>query len=191
MTEISDNDSGRRWNRWRIAAWSVALGLLLVPLIGMQFSDEVAWTGFDFAFAAALVIGTGIAFEIAIRHATNNAYRIAFGVALGAAFVLIWVTGAVGIIGSENNSANLMYGGVLVVGTLGALLARFRAQGMARALYAMALAQVLVPAIALVLGKVPTGSEIEVVAINAFFVALFLASAVLFRNAAEEQAALA
>ena len=35
--------------------------------------------------------------------------------------------------GSEDNPANLQFGGVLLVGLLGAVLARFRAPGMARA----------------------------------------------------------
>jgi len=71
------------------------------------------------------------------------AYRFAVGVALTTAFILLWVNGAVGIIGDESNDANIMYFGVLAVGFIGAIIARFRPLGMARALYAMALAQVL------------------------------------------------
>jgi hypothetical protein len=47
---------------------------------------------------------------------------------------------AVGIIGSEDNPANLMYGGVLAVGIIGAIIARFEPHGMARALVATTLA---------------------------------------------------
>ena len=99
--------------------------------------------------------------------------------------LLGWVNGAVGIIGSEDNDANLMYGGVLVVGAIGAIIARFKPEGMARALFATALAQTLVAVIALVgrLGS-PYSGPLEIVSVNGFFVALFLGSAVLFWKAA-------
>ncbi|MDX1547169.1 MAG: hypothetical protein R3247_09290, partial [Rhodothermales bacterium] len=113
------------------------------------------------------------------------AYRAAVGLALGGALLLGWANGAVGLIGSENNDANLMYFGVLAVGAVGALVTRFRPRGMARALCAMALAQTLVALIALVgrLGA-PHSGPLEIVTVNGFFVALFAGSAVLFRKAA-------
>jgi hypothetical protein len=55
----------------------------------------------------------------------NRAYRAAVGVAIAAAFILVWMNLAVGIIGSEDNPANLMYGGVLAIGIIGAVIARF------------------------------------------------------------------
>ena len=96
--------------------------------------------------------------------------------------LLGWVNGAVGIIGSEGNEANLMYGGVIVVGAIGAVIARFKPAGMARALLTTALAQTLVALIALV-GRMGSG-PLEIVTINGFFVALFVGSAVLFWKAA-------
>ncbi len=51
------------------------------------------------------------------------AYRFAVGVALAAAFLLVWMNLAVGLIGSEDNPANLMYFGVLAVGFIGAIIA--------------------------------------------------------------------
>ena len=55
---------------------------------------------------------------------------------------------AVGVIGSEENPANLMFGGVLAVGIVGAVVARFRPRGMARALVSTAVAQTTVGVIA-------------------------------------------
>ncbi|MCI0605272.1 hypothetical protein L0156_19980 [bacterium] len=52
---------------------------------------------------------------------------------------------AVGLIGNEENLANLMYIGVLAVGLISTAIARLEPGGMARALFAMALAQTLVP----------------------------------------------
>jgi hypothetical protein len=119
----------------------------------------------------------------------NAAYRSAVGVALAAALILIWLMGAVGIIGVEGDRADLMYFGVLAVGIIGAIIARLRPHGMARALFAMAVAQALVAVIALIAGKhqSPISSVAEILGLNAIFVALFVASAWLFRHAAREQ----
>ena len=185
MAGNTENGGGRRGSRMRIAAWAAAALLLLLPLVAMQFTDEVVWDVTDFAFAGALLVGTGVTFELAARKTGDSAYRAAVGVALAAAFILIWVNGAVGIIGSENNPANLMYFGVLAVGIIGALLARFQPLGMARALFATALAQTSVAVIAVIAGLgQPWSGPLELSALNGFFVALFLGSAWLFRRAA-------
>ena len=66
------------------------------------------------------------------------------------------------------------------------MIARFRPQGMARAMFATALAQALVVVIALIAGKhhVAVSSVPEIVLSNGFFIALWLGSARLFRSAA-------
>ena len=185
MAGNTENGGGRRWSCWRIAAWAVAALILLLPLVAMQFTDEVNWDVADFAFAAALLVGVGVPSELAVRKTGDAAYRAAVGVALAAAFLLVWVNGAVGIIGSEDNDANLMYGGVLAVGVIGAIIARFQPRGMARALFATALAQASVPVVALIAGLSSPGSgPLEIVALTGFFVALFVGSALLFREAA-------
>jgi hypothetical protein len=118
----------------------------------------------------------------------RNAYRFAAGVALAAAFILIWLSLGVGIIGADGDPANMMYFGVLAVGIIGAIVARFRPHGMARALFATALAQALVAVIALILGLgLPWSPPVEILALNGFFVALFLGSAMLFRHAGRER----
>lgn len=115
----------------------------------------------------------------------NAAYRSAIGVALAAAFILVWLSLGVGIIGADGDPANLMYFGVLAVGIIGAAIARFRPRGMARALLATALAQASVAAIALIAGLgYPWSGPLEILALNGFFVALFVGSAWLFRRAA-------
>lgn len=115
----------------------------------------------------------------------NMIYRAAFGVAVAAAGLLVWLSLGVGIIGRDGDPANRMYFGVLAIGIIGALLARLRPLGMARALFAMALAQTLVAVIALSarLGY-PWSGPLELMVLNGFFVALFGASAWLFRRAA-------
>jgi hypothetical protein len=118
----------------------------------------------------------------------TTAYRSAVGVALAAAFMLLWLMGAVGVIGVEGDRADLMYFGVLAVGIIGAIIARFQPHGMARALSATALAQAMVAVIALIAGKhqSPISSVAEILGLNGIFVALFIGSAWLFRRAARQ-----
>ena len=186
----AEDGTGRRGSRSGIAAWAAAALLLLLPSIAMQFTNEVVWDLADFALDGALLVGTGVTFEAAARKTNNSAYRAAVGVALAAAFILVWVNGAVGVIGTESNDANLMYGGVLAVGVIGALIARLRAHGMARAFFATALAQALVAVIALVAGLGSTAPiwPRDILMLTGFFVALWLGSAWLFRKAAREEA---
>jgi len=163
--------------------------ILSVPLVAMQFTDEVAWGVFDFAVAGVLLGGTGLIYRLAANKAGNVAYRSAVGVALAAALLLVWLVLAVGVIGDTGDPADLMYAGVLAVGIIGAGIARFRPHGMARALLAMALAQALVAVVALIAGKhqAPISSVSEIVGLNGLFAALFIGSAWLFRHAARKQ----
>ena len=147
--------------------------------------DAVNWDTFDFVVFGALLTGVGVLYALAARQSGNVAYRFAAGVAIAAAFLLVWVNGAVGIIGDESNTANLMFLGVLGVGAIGALLARFQPLGMARALLATASAQILVAVIALVAGWGAAGPiwPRDILTLTLFFAALWLLSAWLFRNA--------
>jgi hypothetical protein len=170
----------QRWTRWRTARWSAAAALLAAPLVAMQFTQEMNWGPADFAAAAALLAGAGLAYEVAATQSGLRAYRAGIAVALATGFVLVWANLAVGIIGSEDHPANTLFYGVLAVATAGALLARLRPRGMARALVATALAQLLVGGIVLVAGS---GFPALVTLV---FCALWLASAWLFRVAARD-----
>ena len=186
-TEIFTENILKNKNIIRIAL--VTAFLLLIPLVAMQFDMGVDWNLFDFIVAGALLFASGLTYELIARRAGNGAYRAAVGVAVAAALLLVWINLAVGIIGSEDNPANLMYFGVLFVGIVGAIFARLRPRGMARALFAAAFAQALVPVIALVIGKSQSMQEppgmLGVLALNVFFVMLFAGSALLFRHSAQ------
>jgi hypothetical protein len=125
----------------------------------------------------------------------RTAYRLATGLAIGSALFVLWLMGAVGIIGVEGDPADLMFFGVFAVGIVGALIARFRhrgsarALGMARAMLAMALAQAMVGAVALIAGKhkAAISSVFEILGLTAMFVSLFLGSAWLYWRAARKQ----
>jgi len=161
--------------------------ILLVPFLAMQVTEEVNWSFSDFAIMGSLIFGTGLTYELVARKGGTFAYRAAVGVALAAALLLVWINAAVGIIGDEKIPTTLMYFGVLAIGIVGATIARLEPHGMTRTLIAMALAQVLVPVVALVIAKPqimePPG-VVGVFVLNAFFAMLFIASAVLFGSAA-------
>ena len=167
------------------------VSLLLIPLIAMQFTSEVNWSLGDFIFMGVLLSSIAIMYEIGARVSSNTAYRTGFGLALLAGFLIIWINLAVGIIGSENNPANLMYGVVLAIGFLGAILVRLKPQGLANVMFAAAFAQALVPVIAILLFRpsfydVPeTAGLLAIIALNAVFVILFIGAGLLFKWAAE------
>lgn len=164
--------------------------LLLVPLVAMRFTDEVAWTVSDFVIAWLLLAGAGVTYTLVSGLRQDGAYRAGVGVAVVTALALVWINLAVGVIGSEDNPANLLYAGVLAIGAVGAIVARFQPRGMSRALLATALAQFLVPIIAILIWKPElTLGVLKVVVLNAGFVVLFCVSAVLFRIAARQLAA--
>jgi hypothetical protein len=166
-------------------AFAVAF-ILLLPLLAMQWSNQVAWSLTEFAVAGALLFGTGLMYELVARQAGSRAYRAAACMALSATLLLVWINLAVGIIGSEDNPANLLYGGVLAVGVIGAVVARLRPRGMARTLFAMAVTQVLVAVAALVIGASPAASieaSLRILGVNGLFVVLFAGSALLFLRA--------
>lgn len=174
----------RRIRRW--ALWGTAALVLLLPLVAMLFTDEVNWTASDFVFAAILLFGAVGAYEVFARQTPNITYRAGAGLAIAAAVLLTWSNAAVGL---TDSAADALYLGVAGVAIIGAVLARLRAGGMARAMLATALAQALVGAGALVAGVVPAhNAPFEVLAITAFFVALWLGSGWLFwRSAASER----
>jgi hypothetical protein len=183
MEGQTEHGSGWSGAPWRIAGWSTVAALVLLPWVAMQFTSEVNWTLGDFVAAAVLLGGVGLAFEGAVRLSTSWLYRAAFGVALMSGLMLIWINLAVGIIGDEDNPANLMFAGVLALAAVGALVARFRAGGMALALAVTAAAQLLVGVVAVATGLTAPRSGL-IFLLNGFFVALWFASAWLFRAAA-------
>jgi hypothetical protein len=168
-----------------MAAWGTAALLLLLPLLAMQVTDEVEWDVADFAIFGAMLAGAGGTYEFAARKTGDPAYQGAVAVALAAAFILLWMNLAVGIIGPEDNPANMLYGGVLAVGVIGAVIARFQPNGMACAMVATALTQVLVAAIALSAGSGSTEPSPpgQVLILTGLFTTLWLLSAWLFQRA--------
>ena len=171
-----DRDSATRARPFVLGG---AAALMVLPLLALRGLDPAAWDmPGDAVFLAILLCGTAVAFEFAVRVPARSAYPAAVALALAAALLHLWINLAVGIIGSEDNPANLLYFGVVAVAALGALLARFRPAAMATAMAAAAAAQVATLFAALAAGLGFTGP------VTVFFAALWLASSWLFRRAA-------
>jgi hypothetical protein len=184
MARNMEHGRARRRNRWSLAIWGTAAGLLLLPAIAMRFPGSgVDWDARDFIIMGvmfAIACGT---YEVATRLSDSVAYRAAAGIAIVTGFLTVWVNLAVGMLGSERNPANMLFAGVLAIGVIGTLVARFRPQGMVRAMYATALAQGAMTLYALF------GGYAEVTLYIGMFVIPWLLSAQLFKKAAREQAA--
>lgn len=87
-------------NKRLIFILSAAGALLLVPLIAMQFTNEVKWSGSDFATMGILLLGTGLACEFILRKVNSKAGRIAMCTVIIGVFLLVWAELAVGIFGT-------------------------------------------------------------------------------------------
>lgn len=165
---------------WRVAVWGGAAALMLAPAIATGVSDEMAWDRADFILAAVLLAAACGAWEFAMRKTKNWAFAGGAVVAAGAAFLLLLVNGAVGFIGDEGDKVNLLFFGVITLALGGAIVVRFRAEGMARVMAVTAGAQVVAAALAAAMVPDVRGFLLG----TALFVPLWLLSSWLFRRAA-------
>lgn len=187
---VSRQYGDRRGGQWRIVAWGGVLALLASVSALQMATGQPDWTVGDYALAAGLLGMPLIVYEFVIRQSGLRPYRIAAGLALGATVLLVWINGAVGIIGSEDNPANLMYFGVLLIAAGGAFAGRFRAEGLVRAMQATAIGQAGVMLIAVTGGLgLPETGPVALIIINGFFIALWWAAATLFGIAAKTEEA--
>ena len=87
-------------NRRLVIILIIAFLVLLVPLLAMQFINEVNWALPDFVIAGILLFGTGLLVEIVLRKVKKLNYRFAIIVAIVLLLLLIWAELAVGIFGT-------------------------------------------------------------------------------------------
>lgn len=174
-----------------------ATALVLVPVAASFFIDGWNWPLAAYAGAWIVFALLGLGYTAMASMGDSVAYSAAIGLGAIGVFLLVWVTGAVGIIGSEENPANVMYIGVLVVGAFGIVLTRLDAMGMTGVMCTVAMTQMLVPTIALLFWNTDiiiagesfwgdTGA-FSVFLLNAGFAAIWLGSALLFLLAARKK----
>jgi hypothetical protein len=179
---VPDKDPEARLTRLlRAVVWGGAALAFLAPVIA-RLTLDIPWTAFDFIlWGAMLLVAAGVC-EISLRLSGRLAYRAGVIVAAGTGFLIVWSNLAVGIIGDENNPLNQIFFGVLAIAVVGAVLARFRAKGMALAMSVTAAAQFGTGFIALADEKIVFG-------IVTVFALGWLLAAGLFREAARAEAA--
>jgi hypothetical protein len=167
----------------RIAGWSLAAGLLALPAVAMQFTEEVDWSAGDFLFAAIVFAIVGGLLELAARASASLAYRVGAAMAVATGFLTIWITLAVGIVGAEDNPQNILYFGIVGMGTCVTVAALGDPRALARGMWATAAFQGLVCLIHVIDGVYPP------VTIDGFFTMTWLTAGALFARAARERAA--
>ena len=74
--------------------------ILLLPLIGMQFSEGVDWDLFDFIIAGILLYGTGLTIELVLRKVKDNKKRLIYCGAILVVLFFVWAELAVGVFGT-------------------------------------------------------------------------------------------
>jgi len=183
----------RRRSLWKTPALITVL-ILGIPLVRSLFAGGWGWDIRVFLLVGAvgtLLFSIGLTFQMVIRKLGTRAYRLAVGLAVGTTFLLVWgnfVQGADAV-----NPAAFNYFVTPMVGIIGAALARFQPNGMARALFVTALVQALVLAIALVIRNPQvtpwTAAVLRGFGGNAVYILFFVGSALLFRKAAGEKPA--
>jgi len=180
---------GRRRSIWKGPAFITAL-ILSIPLLRSLFASGWDWDARVFLLVGAvgtLLFSMGLACQMVIRNLGTTVYRGAVGVALVAAFGLVW--GNFVQAADDVNPAAMMYLSVPLAGIIAAAMARFRPNGMARALFVTALAQALVLVIVLRTWNPQvtpwTAAVLRGFGGNVVCFLLFVGSALLFRKAGQ------
>ncbi|UVW28140.1 hypothetical protein [Massilia sp. H6] len=70
--------------------------ILMIPLVAMQFTREVDWTGSDFVAAGIVLMVTGLAFMFASRKLKTATQRATACGVIALAFLWLWAELAVG-----------------------------------------------------------------------------------------------
>ncbi len=71
--------------------------LLLIPFVAMLATKEMNWGPGDFAAAALLLAGTGLALELAVAKLRTRKARLAAAALIVLALLVAWAELAVGI----------------------------------------------------------------------------------------------
>lgn len=170
--------------------WGIILVLIAAVRWVVLLTDQSQWSE-ALGYSMILVI-IGITYELWRWLKTQTKiYCLAFLIGLGWMLLLGLANGAVGIIGSENNPANLMYWSVFVVRIIGSLFSHLKSRGMKITLFITALVQLIIPVFAFFIwpAKASWGNAgvIGVFIINLIFALLFVVSALLFGRVSNQK----
>ncbi len=158
--------------------------LLLIPLTAMQFSDEVNWSVSDFIIMGTALLLVGFGYNWISQKSKKMQFKLATAFAILGAFLLFWVNAAVGIIGNENQTANLLYFSVFLILIIGIGISKFKAKKLAFTMFFASGVQLLIPVIALIIWPPPTISwspgVLGVFIFSSIFTIIFACSGFLF-----------
>lgn len=76
------------------------VALLSIPLVAMQFTNQVNWSISDFLIMGILLLAAGLVVEFILRKVRNKDKRILLILGALMLFLLVWAELAVGIFGS-------------------------------------------------------------------------------------------
>ena len=79
----------------------LTLLLLLIPLIAMQFTNEVTWGALDFLIGGVLLFGLFFSLSFTYSRLNESKYRWSILIVIVLIFILIWAELAVGIFGTS------------------------------------------------------------------------------------------
>jgi len=80
-----------------LAVALVTAAVLMIPLVAMQFTNEVNWTGSDFVAAGVLLALAGLVLTFALRTVRSAKSRLLAIGLVGLGFLYCWAEMAVGI----------------------------------------------------------------------------------------------
>jgi hypothetical protein len=166
-------------NKTMLRVALAALGLLMAPLVASRVVEGWNWDSWAFVRVYCLIFATGMVIALVARRMGAWTYKAGVGVALVTGFVLGWATMVQ--VADSGHPERLWYHSVLVVGVIGASLARLKAPGLAWTLFAMAATLALISVI------LPSGAPPDMARRMAIGhgvqVVLFAAAGLLFRQA--------
>lgn len=162
----------------------IATAIILIPLVATFITPEMQWDVADFVIVWLLLFVSAFTYKMLARK-TNLLYRIATGITILTALFMTWVNLGVGIVGSGPNIPNLLYGAIPAIGFLGAIAVNFKPEGMARTLFIMAIINAAIALVAIIGSNLYSQEEatIKIILLNGFFIVLWTAAGLLFRNA--------
>ncbi|NTZ41992.1 hypothetical protein G7A66_02560 [Altererythrobacter sp. SALINAS58] len=160
---------------------------MLLPIAVQLTHGHFGWSFGDFVGITIILLSGSAIFDVAARRSPNFAYLAGAGAALAAAFGLVVVNGAVGLVGSEDEAHNAYFFTAILVAIFGSIMAWGQATHMAKAMLAAASVHMAVSMALLIEanGTSDGNPQMEVIGLSVFAM-LWLASAWLFRRASNQ-----
>ncbi len=168
---------------WRILGWGGAVMLILTPWVAMRFTPEVRWEAHDFIFATVVIGITGALIELTILLTSNWLSRAGGCVAVLAGFLVFWSNLAIGMIGHEGDSVNLLFSLVLLIAIIGAWLSSLHRNVLPAAMLAAGTTQCAIGLLAGIWGSDFKGGVLTVLLSTLWWI-----SSLLFAIAAKQKA---